>query len=157
MKEIILTQNKVALVDDEDYNELNKYNWCAYHDDNMWYARRGTNRNKIQKTILMHREILNAPKGIMIDHINGDGLDNRKENIRLCNNLINGQNRHTVYGTSQYQGVYSPRNNKKWMSRITINKRLFYLGSFNSEKLAAIAYNIAALKYYGADAKINEI
>jgi hypothetical protein len=155
--EIKLTQGKVAIVDDEDFDELNKYHWYAYQDQNNWYARRQVGGRGKQKTILLHREILNASRGSGIDHINGNGLDNRKENLRICTNPINNQNRHRIYGVSQYQGVCKRSDGKKWIARITVNKKLIYLGSFLSEGLAAVTYNIAALRYYGANAKINNV
>lgn len=83
MKEIKLTQGKVALVDDEDFERLNKFEWHANWDGRNWYITTSVWVNNNLKTILMNREILNAPKHMWIDYKNGNGLDNRKENLRI--------------------------------------------------------------------------
>lgn len=80
MKEIILSNGKIAIVDNEDFKRLNKYKWSFVQG----YAFRNTHRNRKNGTVRMHREILKAPMGTDVDHKNGNRLDNRKENIRVC-------------------------------------------------------------------------
>ena len=97
MKEIQLTQGKVALVDDDDFKLLGQWIWCACKQKNIYYAIATSFANKPygQKTCssqMMHRIIMNAPKGMDVDHINHDGLDNRKENLRICTVSENGMN-----------------------------------------------------------------
>ena len=85
MKRIPLTQGKFALVDDADYAWLSKFRWHAHKDKNgvLWYAERN-DRTRKPKLVKMHREILNTPKGLVVDHRNCDGLDNRRVNIHTC-------------------------------------------------------------------------
>ena len=158
MKKIKLTQGKVAIVDDEDFEGLNQVKWYADRNRNTWYAVRNFRRADGGRTLeLMHRRILNAPIGKMVDHHNGDGLDDRRENLRLCTTSVNRQNQHTICGTSKYQGVTWDKRNKKWRAEIRINKKKIHIGRYKSEGLAAVAYNIAALRFIGIDAKLNEV
>jgi len=108
---IKLTFGKVAIVDPEDYDRVSKYNWCAVDDGRCWYAhtfkRDGT-------PMAMHRLILNTPAGLFVDHIDHNGLNNRRSNLRLCTNRQNQQNRRpTAGGSSRYRactGAISIRN-----------------------------------------------
>ena len=97
MKKIKLTQDKWALVDDEDYDRLNEHKWCAVWmtSDSKFRGKRSSPRESSgkRKSIYMHREITNAPKGMHVDHINGNPLDNRKENLRVCTNQEKQMNR----------------------------------------------------------------
>ena len=83
MKKIKLTQNKYTLVDDEDFDYLNQFNWCAHKEKYNFYAVRTD--NKLKKCIRIHRVIMNCPDSKFIDHKDGNGLNNQKENLRLCN------------------------------------------------------------------------
>jgi len=148
MKEIPLTKNKITIVDDDDYEWLKKWKWHVIKGGNSFYALRNeylgvVNHKKILKTITMHREIINAPKGVMVDHINGDGLDNRKSNLRLCNKRQNGQNRINENKSSKFPGVTLHKKAKKWHAQIEINGKHKNLGYFINEKDAAIAYEKA--------------
>lgn len=153
VKEIQLTQGKVALVDDADFEWLSQWNWCALRQrgNNRWYAVRGRN-----PLIYMHRLILNPPEGYESDHIDGGGLNNRRSNLRICTCSQNHMNRHRAWGSSIYKGVYYYKRYMKWGARIQINRKQLHLGYFNSEIEAAKAYNKAAIKYYGEFARINE-
>lgn len=94
MKSISLTKGKFAKVDDEDFEELNKYKWCAGEIKGIWYAYRGKREGLIVKRISMHRLIMKAEKRWdIVDHINHDGLDNRKINLRIVTNSENLRNR----------------------------------------------------------------
>ena len=159
MKQIELTQNQYALVDDEDYNRLNKHKWCVMYSPGLkgYYAVRGIKNGK-PTLIYMHRIIMGAPKGMQIDHINHNILDNRKENLRVCTASQNGMNQKCRKNTtSEYKGVYWHKQNKKWRTRININGKRIYLGSFKSEIQAAKAYDKKAKILFGEFALLNNI
>ena len=145
MRQIELTQGQVALVDDEDHEELNQYKWHAAKIRNSCYARRHFRGSEGKKGIkAMHHEIMGIPpEGFMMDHINGLGTDNRKENLRFVTRRQNAQNRVFWESTSQYPGVswYAPYT--KWMARIQINYKQKNLGYFIDEKEAFNAYKQA--------------
>ncbi len=158
MKEIKLTQGKVALVDDEDFEELNKFKWCARKDRNTYYAVRRNKELKIGN-IQMHREILKVKdKTLLVDHRDHDGLNNQKNNLRVATAAGNSKNRQSRKGSaSKYLGVYWAVNNNKWLASIRNNGKNIYLGYFINELDAAIAYNIAAVEIHGEFANLNII
>jgi hypothetical protein len=151
VKEIILNRchiavkSKLTLVDDEDFELLNKYNWCQ---DSNGYVVSGRGKELLR----MHRVIMNTPFGLVTDHIDGNKLNNQKSNLRICTCAQNGRNRSSSY---TYKGVYVFRN--KFQSSIKLNKKAIHLGTFNTEIEAAIAYNKAAIIYHGEYAKLNII
>jgi len=159
-KEIKLTQGKVVLVDDEDFEYLNQWKWCVRKDHNTFYAlRRGIKSEGIlwRKTILMHRDIISTPKRKITDHINGNGLDNRKENLRICNHTESNRNRKLQKNnTSGYKGVHKIKFNE-YRAKIYINGKVKYLGTYNILEEAAKAYNEAALIHHGEFARLNII
>lgn len=158
MKKIRLTQGKYALVDNLDYKYLCKSKWFAEYrnNTNSYIARRKIKINNGKwKNQLMHRVIMNAPKGIQVDHINHDTLDNRKANLRLCTQTQNSMNRLTQSHSSKYKGVTWHKLAKKWVARIRVNKLLIPLGYFKLEKDAADAYDKVAKKYFGNYAYTN--
>ena len=157
MRKIPLTQGKFAVVDNEDFKWLNKHKWCAHKRGNTWYAERGKQINGKVKMLLMHREILKPKNKEQIDHINGNGLDNRKNNLRFCTVSQNKMNTNCQYGTSKYKGVYWDKNKKKWRACMGLNNKKIFLGTFQIEKDAAKAYNTAAKANYGEFAKLNII
>jgi hypothetical protein len=150
--EVKLTQGKVALIDDEDWELVSKYSWYAYKNKhgNTFYA--ATTNSKNFK-IRMHRLIMNTPSGKQVDHINGNGLDNRRVNLRVCTNSQNHMNGQKVHGKSVYRGVCKDR--KWWKARICVNRQQINLGLFTDEIEAAKAYDEAASKYFGQFANIN--
>jgi hypothetical protein len=161
MKEIPLTQGKVALVDDEDYDELMKYKWYAAKKSRNWYAQR--NAPKIgggQITTMMHRQILNFPK-TDIDHKDNNGLNNQHHNLRMANPSQNALNRRKrIDCSSSYKGVsWHPKtdcdNVGQWQTNIYIDGKHKYLGLFHSEILAALAYDEAARQSFGEFARPN--
>lgn len=151
---IELTQDKYALVDRVDYDKLSSYKWCARREGNTYYAARKEN----YKPIKMHIDILGHEEGKIIDHINGNGLDNRRENLRFATYSENGMNRkNNANSSSKYKGVGWHKKNNNWQARITVNGKLKYLGSFQDERGAASAYNTAAEEYFGEFAQLNVI
>lgn len=154
-KEIQLTQNKAALVDDSDFEYLNQYKWCF----NGRYAIREIRIEGRKRTVLMHRIIVSVPSGLEIDHINGNGCDNRRNNLRLCTHKQNVRNckKCAKQTSSKYKGVCWHKINRKWQAYIGVDGKIIYLGYFAIEDDAARAYNIAALKYFDEFAKPNII
>lgn len=154
MKEIPLTQGKVVLVDDDDYEKLNQFNWFAHWSGWGWRALRNKWVNGKGETIFMHREILNAPKGTQVDHINGNSLDNRKENLRFCTNQQNSFNRQAQKNNKLgIKGVSWKKSHKKFMARIKVGEKVIHLGHFDSAIKAALVYQEAEKKYFGEFAR----
>lgn len=159
MKRIKLTQNQISFVDDEDFEYLNQFTWqaCKKKDGNSWYALRSYKENGKYKKIGMHREIMNLLDKIkVVDHINHNGLDNRKENLRICTIHENNRNK-TVSKTKKssiYLGVSIHR--KKWRATIWTSGKTISAGYFSCQENAAIAYNILAEKYHGQFANYNK-
>lgn len=154
MKEIKLTQGRFALIDDEDYELIAKHKWYAVNYHDHYYAVMEIKGKQIK----MHRLILNAPNNTDIDHIDGDGLNNQKSNLRLCTASQNAMNaKKCVDGKSKYKGVWICKEGKKIRIRagIRINFKLINLGSFNTETQAAKAYDEAAKIHFGEFANLN--
>jgi hypothetical protein len=153
MKTINLTQGKVALVDDEDYEYLNQWTWCAQKDRNTYYAKRGVNKgNNKTERINMHRLIMNTPHDMFVDHIDHDGLNNQKYNMRNCTWAQNTRNK-TASGSSKYLGVCII--NGLFHAQICVNRKCIRLGDFIFEEDAARAYDEAANQYFGEFANLN--
>lgn len=160
MKAIPLTQGKVALVDDADYEWLMQWKWCVMkrirHGEWSYYAVRNGPKLKGKRTryILMHRELA-AVEGLpLVDHRDLDGLNNQRHNLRPCTRTQNQANRRKVSKTQRYKGVmWSPRLNK-WIARITVNKRSNHIGVFTDEQAAFAAYCVAAKAAFGEFARL---
>ncbi len=161
MKKIKLTQGQFALVDDEDYERVNKYKWTASYSkqSNSYVALRGIKKSLgKRKHVLMHRFIMNAPKGRVVDHIHHNTLDNRKQELRTCTQSQNCMNaRKTPSKSSKYKGVSWHKTIKAWFAHIYIDGRNKYIGYYKTENQAALAYNKAALKYFGEYSYLNEV
>lgn len=159
MKEIQLTQGKVALVDDEDFDYLNQFKWHASKLSGKFYAQRHaklSNPNNIK--ILMHRDVMKPKKGFVIDHVDGNTLNNQKNNLRICTHAENMRNsKIPINNTSGFKGVYWNKENEKWTAFIRFNNKRFHLGLFFELKDAAKAYNEGAIKYFGKFANLNKI
>lgn len=157
MKEIIITQNKTALVDDEDFEYLNQWKWYAQKGKHTWYACRDVKTKNTRKNFLMHREILKIKSykenPIQTDHRDGNGLNNQKNNLRLCSDIENNRNRKSYRGNSRYKGV-QPRG-LRWEACIIFNRGYIYLGRFDLEVEAAIAYDQKATELFGEFANLN--
>lgn len=151
---IRLNKGKHAIVSKKDYERVIKYKW---HFNKNGYAVRNVKRGSGEETY-MHRIIMeeHLTEGLLVDHKNGNGLDNRRENLRVCTKTQNQQNqkpRHT--SVSKYKGVGYYKRDKKWRARIISNKKDIELGKFEDEKEAALAYDKAAEKYHGEYSWLN--
>lgn len=155
MKEIPLTQEKVVLVDDEDYEWLSQYNWYAHCDSwgINWYAV----RKEHGQDVIMHRVILNALPEQEIDHRDRNGLNNQKYNLRFATPQQNRANqRKRLSGKSNFQGVYFYSNrNKPWRAQISYSGIRNHIGYFESEEDAARAYDEIAQEIFGEFAGLN--
>ena len=149
------TQKLVVLIDDTEYPALVKHSW---HWNGRYVATRIGG-----KTTYMHRLIMRAGPRQEVDHINGDGLDNRLVNLRLCNRFEQNRNsRKLKTKTSKYKGVCWHPGRKSthtgfWRATIMVNRKQICLGTFSNEIEAARAYNEAALRYFGAFACVNHL
>jgi hypothetical protein len=147
----------IILIDDEDWEKIKNYKW--YTNSKKYIFGRIDKNHKLK---FLHRVIMNASKKQYIDHINGNKNDNRKLNLRLCNNSQNLRNRgKQKNNTSGYKGVYWHKNKtykyKKWVAIIQINYKQIFLGNFETKEQAALVYNQAAIKYHGEFARLNQI
>ena len=157
MKEIMLTQGKVTVVDDEDYAYLSQWKWCAAKCRHIYKAARAIRDSKKQYTIYMHRVIMLAPRLIEVDHIDGDGLNNLRSNLRLCSDKENARNsKLPSTNTSGFKGVSYVRYRDEYRVRIGVDGIYHHLGYFKDPILAAQTYDMAAEKYFGEFAKTNK-
>ena len=153
IKRIELTQGRFAIVDADDFDMLSRFRWRL--------LRSGPNRYAINcddgRIVRMHRLILRPPKNLWCDHINGDGLDNRKCNLRVCTPTQNSRNaRPRENCTSKYKGVHFSRIKKKWIAKINKSDgRTIHIGSYDFEQDAAIAYDDKAIELFGEFAWLN--
>lgn len=148
---IPLTQGQFAIVDAEDYDFLIQWKWYAHWEYNSFYALRKLPRiNGRQKCIAMHRIVNATPDDMETDHINGNGLDNRKRNLRSVTTQQNQWNQRAQSNVSSaHKGVCWNKNLKKWQAQIWVNNKCMYLGVFDSENKAAEAYNAVAMAHRG--------
>lgn len=142
---IPLTKGQVAIIDGDDYEKVKKHKWCAdSHNNNLFYAKTTVKGSNLR----LHRLIMGAPKGYVIDHINRNGLDNRKSNLRVCSQLENSRNRALdKKNKSGHRGVHfdTPRN--KWFAQLRYNGKTWPLGRFNTKEEAIQARLAAELKH----------
>lgn len=163
--EINLSRGMVAIVDSDDFERLSQYKWCAVRHGQIgsWYPQTNIGKKPNCTTIKMHQLIMQAPLGFEIDHKNRNGLDNRKNNLRICSRSQNLANKEKRKGTSsKFKGVdfYNPKHyqaKKNWRARIRVEKKLKCIGYFTTEAEAAKAYNEAAIKAFGEFSCLNQI
>ena len=160
-RRIPLTQGKYAIVDPEDFERLNKRKWHTRKFKNTYYAGRSIRPGKNKKVlhIEMHREIIDPPYPLVVDHINRKGWDNRKANLRPATRAQNTLNRPYIFkrknSPSKYKGVTWHKHQKKWNVTLCHNKKRKSIGYFNDEIEAAKAYDKAARKFHGEFAVLN--
>jgi hypothetical protein len=162
MKTIELTKGYFSTVDEKDFDFLSRFSWCAQTHPRTTYAITLYDPGiGIKKIASMHRIIMGNPKGFEVDHIDGDGLNNLRENLRICTVSENRRNRRKLDTTlSQYKGVSSQyyvdgKPNRKWKATIRVWNKQIHIGSFCNEVDAAIAYDNAAREYFGKFARTN--
>lgn len=162
MKTITLTQGQVALVDDADYDKLNKHKWSAVKSGKTYYATRieyiPGGKGKLRINHKMHRVILGItdPK-IEGEHENHNGLDNQRHNLRTATHSQNCMNRDAINKTSKYLGVHWDKESKKWKAALKFKGKQLNLGRYTDEKLAAEVYNRVAIIYHKEFANLNII
>lgn len=161
MIEIPLTKGKFAIIDKDDLELVMRYRWYYYkprrgHNEYA-IARDYTNGRPSGNMILLHSLLVNQAKGLEIDHKNGNGLDNRRHNLRPCNHDQNSFNstKRTFDTSSKYKGVSRVRKTDKWKAQLMKGGKHYYFGQFNTEREAADAYDVGAIEHFGEYAKLN--
>ncbi len=159
MRTISLSQGRMAIVDDAEYEWISRWKWYVRKARRTFYAVRNERlSNGKQRTIRMHREILELSHGdgIQCDHKNGNGLDNRKQNLRNASRAGNMHNsRMQTNNTSGYTGVYQLKDMSRWVAKIGVNGTLIHLGTYDDPADAARARDVAALAHHGEFARLN--
>ena len=143
-----------AIINESDYLLVSPYTWWigSGRNSHTLYACATINGHKTK----MHRLIMNATKGQIVDHINGCGIDNRRQNLRLCSHSQNSANMFRMaLGSSRFKGVSWDKVKKRWFAKITVNYKQIALGRYRTEEDAARAYDAAAKTYFGKFANIN--
>jgi len=167
MKTIQLTQNQVAKISDEDFDLISKYKWSAYRiagtsangNQHLYGFKAGFKKSidgKVKK-FWMHNIIMNPPSGYEVDHIDGDPLNNTRENLRVCTHAENCRNRGkpSTGKTSKYTGVRKRFDRNKFEASIRVNGKSIHIGYFESEEDAAKAYDAKATEEFGVFARLN--
>ena len=157
-RRIRLTEGKFTIVEPQDFYHLNNFDWFTKKGRKCFYAVRFNNQSNKGPTMLsMHRQIMNPPAGLLVDHRNTDSLDNRRANLRLATNSQNQCNKRKTssHTSSRYIGVSFNKHRKKWLAYITYGGKTIWLGAFDNEIDAAKAYDAAAKKYHGEFARLN--
>lgn len=148
---IPLTQGKFAIVDAADYERVSRHKWhVSRHGGRLYAYRKARGR-----TIPMHRFIMNPPKGMVVDHIDGNGLNNRRCNLRICTQRQNVYNSRPSGAGSSYKGVRWDKERRRWMAAIYDGTRRIHLGRFDDEAEAARAYDRKAFELFGEYAYLN--
>jgi len=158
---IRMAQPRYAKVDPADYKWLREYEWIAVKVAHNFYAVRqvkvrGTKGTRLSM-MYMHRELIEVADGLRVDHINHNGMDNRRTNLRAVTHSQNMWHRrkHSITTQSKYKGVCWDKKSHKWRASIKFERKKIYLGCFKSEIEAAKAYDRAAKKYHGEFASLN--
>ncbi len=178
IREFIIESKKhgkhTILIDEEDWEKVSQHKWCIdatarrnsrggfyaktsiLHPDGGWYDNPTSGRGRRRTSMFLHRFLMNPPPGYMVDHINHNGLDNRRENLRICTRVENGRNRLPSKKTaSGYKGVRRNGSDNCWQAKINIDKKQTYIGSFATAEEAALAYDKVAIKEHGEFACLN--
>lgn len=149
--------NLVALIDDEDNELINQYRWNPLWNGYTYYAHgRIPGKDSYKRPFIrMHRLIMNTQPGEQTDHINHNGLDNRRSNLRICTRGQNLANMQSRTGVSKFKGVSWSKQRRKWITHISLNKKLIYLGCSINEINAAHVYDKKARELFGEYALTN--
>ena len=157
-RRIWLGEGEWTILDQKDYCRLCNLKWHVGGNGNNYYAIRDVKKGNYRiKIISLHREIMNAPAGLLVDHRNNNTLDNRKENLRLATHSQNQFNKRktTKETASRFIGVYLEKESSRWFGRIGVNGKRKWLGYSDNEIEAAKTYDRAAIKYHGEFAHLN--
>ena len=150
---IILASHALAIVSASDYDRISAFMWRSHPRGYAQCDLPGGGG-----TVTMHRMVMAAPTGSEVDHINGDKLDNRRENLRFVTRSQQIANCRSHEGsTSRFKGVSRPKGRRKWIAQISCKGRYHYLGWFDTEEGAACSYNEAAKRLFGEFARLNDI
>ena len=152
-----LSQGRFARVDESDFADVSRWNWSLFRTRGLEYAARGRSPKEkletgLQAPVLLHRYLMGEPPE-EVDHRNGDGLDNRRENLRKATAQQNGMNSRSRGGSSRFKGVFGRRG--RWKASIRNNYKTVHLGDFDTEEGAARAYDEAARRLHGEFARVN--
>jgi hypothetical protein len=154
-KQIPLTKGKFAIIDDSDFERVNQFKWCAHKSkrSSTWYAIRHGARPQ-RKSILLHVFLMNPLQGMKIDHIDGNGLNSQRHNLRVVTDSQSAMNKGKHRdNTSGYKGVCKAEN--KWMASLTVEYKHIYGGIFSTPEEAAHVYDKLAKKHHGEFARLN--
>jgi hypothetical protein len=157
-RKIKLTNGQITIVDAKDFERLAGYRWYAVKAGRRFYAhRKRKSEDERHRFIKMHRQILEVPEGKFVDHINHNGLDNRRANLRIVTKEQNNWNKRKKLGnySSQYKGVSRPKNCGKWRAKISYRGKGIFIGYFDDEESAARAYDEKARELFGEYAMPN--
>jgi hypothetical protein len=158
MKKIPLSRGHFAIVDDEDFDKVSKLKWHVRESKQgckTLYAT-SSRRNEGKVALRMHRLIIGAELRFQVDHIDGNGLNNQKSNLRICTHHQNQFNKSfSDKNKSGFKGVSSHQNSEKFRARLKLNGREIHLGLFSDKMEAALAYDLAAVKHFGQFARTN--
>lgn len=153
MKILPLTQGKVAIVDDTDFEKVRNYKWSAATRKHLCYAQSRING----KCVLLHAFLLKPALGMEIDHRDGNGLNNLRSNLRICTHAQNQQAHHrsNFLGTSKFRGVSFETWSNRWRTQVSKGGKRLYSKRFDSEEEAARAYDKKARELFGEYASPN--
>lgn len=157
MKELkVSNSDRLALVDDDIYEQVNGRHWRLVKVTNgAFYVAWKTHKDRKDVNVYLHRLVMGEPKGKMVDHINGNPLDNRRENLRVTTNSQNQMNSKGRPHASQYKNVFWNSQYKKWKAQIKVDSKDFFLGYFENERHAAYAVELSRPVLHGEHARSN--
>lgn len=148
-----------TIIDSKNIKKISKFKWYSYKKHHTCYVYSNEQHIGSYRLRFLHRFLINAPKDFIVDHINGNGLDNRECNLRLCNASENARARHNKESgtTSKYKGVHWSKQDKAWISAISYENKRYHIGLFKRELHAAIAYNVIAKFMFKHFAVLNKL
>lgn len=154
MREIVLAGGLIARIDDSDFDLADRYSWCACRSGKIIYAATKIRRDGRRRNAFLHRLLLNARADMVVDHVDGDGLNNCRSNLRLATRSQNRANTRIRRGGARFKGVY-PYGAGRYAANITFRGKTRFLGSFDTAEEAARAFDAAAKEIHGEFAGLN--